>query len=331
VNGNIAKYLEPLNGDLSIEENYDLTKTTPWTSRGGTYFALPYVGVVQGVYYNKELFEKYGVTEPQTWGEFMDLLETIKEQDPDIIPIANGLKPTEDSEMFMSLAANYLEGPEGRARLMRTDGTALCYTSPRVVNAFRAVTSLKPYLPENVGTVDSQTSKELFLDQEAAMLFGGSWDLQKVADNADFEWGVFAVPAPAGKQTYVIFQPDIGIGINRDSANKEAAQEFLKWLTTKQAIELTSRILPGFYVLNENKPATASDSNDQKFWDLAQQHPADIRWMFTEISDKYPRADAIIRENLFQIMRSGMTPEQAAQNLQNGLGQWYEPAQTCKK
>jgi raffinose/stachyose/melibiose transport system substrate-binding protein len=190
---------------------------------------------------------------------------------------------------------------------------------------------LKPYLPENVGTVDSQTSKELFLDQEAAMLFGGSWDLQKVADNADFEWGVFAVPAPAGKQTYVIFQPDIGIGINRDSANKEAAQEFLKWLTTKQAIELTSRILPGFYVLNENKPATASDSNDQKFWDLAQQHPADIRWMFTEISDKYPRADAIIRENLFQIMRSGMTPEQAAQNLQNGLGQWYEPAQTCKK
>jgi raffinose/stachyose/melibiose transport system substrate-binding protein len=331
VNGNIAKYLDPLDGELSIEENYDITKLTPWTSRAGVYYALPYVGVVQGVYYNKDLFEKYGVTEPQTWAEFKNVLKTIQEQDEKIIPIANGLKPTEDSEMFMSIAANFLGGPDGREKLMRTDGAGLCYNSPRVVDAFRAVQSLKPYLPQHVETVDSQTSKELFFDEKAVMLFGGSWDVHRVGDNADFDWGVFAVPAPASKQTYVIFQPDIGIGINKDSAHKEAALEFMKWMTTKQALELTSKMLPGFYPLNENKPVAASDSNDQKFWALAQKFPGDIRWQFTEISDKYPHADAIIRESLAQMMMGELTPEQAAQNLQNGLGQWYEPAQTCRK
>jgi raffinose/stachyose/melibiose transport system substrate-binding protein len=189
---------------------------------------------------------------------------------------------------------------------------------------------LKPYLPKDAATIGSQTSKELFFNGRAVMLFSGSWDLQKVSDESDFKWGVFAVPAPALRQTYVIFQPDIGIGVNKDSQYQEEALQFLKWMMTKDAVELTSENLIGFYPLNLTKPTTSSGPNDQKFLELVKQFPGDIRWMFTEISNEYPRADVLIRRDLYRMAASQLTPEEAAQNLQNGIGEWYEPAQNCR-
>jgi len=329
VDGNIARYLAPLN-DMPIDENYDETKIAPWKDRIGTYYAVPYVGVVQGVYYNQDLFNHYGISVPRTWGEFLTNLEVIAEKDSGIIPIANAMNEREDSEMFMSIAANFLGGPEGRARLMRMDGTSQCYNNPRVVNTFAAIEDLKPYLPENAATIGSNTSKELFFDRDAVMLFGGSWDLQKVSEKADFNWGVFAVPAPASKETYVIFQPDIAIGINKDSPHQEEARMFLEWLMTDEAVNLTAENLAGFYPLNINKPTTSSGANDEKFLQLVREYPGDIRWMFTEISNKAPAAADIIRRDLYRMITDNLTPLEAAQNLQDGLGEWYAPAQSCR-
>ena len=329
VDGNIAKYLAPLD-DLPIDENYDKTKIAPWKNSVGTYYGVPYVGVVQGVYYNQDVFDRLGISVPTTWAEFMQNLQTISEKDPTITPIANALNQTEDSEMFMSIAANFLGGPDGRARFMQTDGTGLCYNDPLVVGVFTAVGNLKPYLPENAGTMGSNASKELFFDQQAAMLFGGSWDLQKVSEKADFNWGVFAVPAQSFKQTYVIFQPDIAIGINNASPHQAEARMFLEWLMSDEAVNLTAKNLAGFYPLNIHKPTAGSGTDDEKFLSLVREYPGDIRWMFTEISNEIPAAADIIREDLYRMITEGLTPTEAAQDLQNGLGEWYEPAQTCK-
>ena len=329
VNGNIAKYLEPLN-DFPIDENFEFTKSIPWKSRAGNYYALPFVGVVQGVYYNKELFEKYEIAVPVTWGEFLQNLETIKKANPNMIPIANALNQTEDSEMFMSIAANFLGGPDGREQLMRTDRPAQCFNGSRVVNTFKAIENLKPYLPAGAGSINSQNSKELFFNQKAVMLFGGSWDVQKVTDEASFEWGVFAVPASVLQETYVIFQSDIGIGINRATAHPEEARMFLEWLMTKDAVELTSQNLPGFYPLNNMGASRSSNPNDAKFLKLVNDYPGDIRWMYAEINDKNPSAPNIVRRSLYDMVTSDLTSQEAAQRLQDGLGEWYEPAQTCK-
>jgi len=331
VNGYISKYLLPLNDLISMQDKFGDTKTTPWTDRAGVYYAEPFVGVVQGVYYNKDLFAKYGLTVPATWEDFLFNLALIRAQDPSMIPIANALNMSEDSEMFMSIAANFLGGPKGRRALMTPDGASLCFTSDRVVSAFKAIEDIKPYLPPDAGTIGSQQSKELFFDQKAVMLFGGSWDLLKVSDESVFSWGVFAVPAPRGMDTYVIFQPDIGIGINKNSDHINEAQLFLNWLATNEkAVSVTASSLVGFYPLNSNiKAKGASSISDQKFLDLVNNYDIDIRWMFVEISDKVPRADKIIIRDLNAIIASGLTPEEAAEDLQSGLGEWYEPAQNC--
>jgi len=330
VDGNIAKYLTPLN-DLPINDNYDPTKSIAWQNSAGTYFAVPFVGVVQGVYYNKDLFTKYGISEPKTWQEFIDNLETIREKDPAIIPIANALNQNEDSEMFMSIAANFLGGPGGREQFMRKDGTAACFNNSKVVNTYQAIEDIRPYLPKDAATINSQNTKEFFFKQEAVMMFGGSWDLQKVTDEAtDFAWGVFAVPAPSFRKTYVIFQPDIAVGLSNTTKHPEEARMFLEWLMTKEAVDMAAQNLPGFYPLNKMEATRGSNPNDALFLNLVNNYEGDIRWMYTEINNKNPGAAVIVRKSLFDMIASGLTPQEAAQRLQDGLGEWYEPAQTCR-
>jgi raffinose/stachyose/melibiose transport system substrate-binding protein len=212
---------------------------------------------------------------------------------------------------------------------MRRDGTSLCYNGNTVVRTFQAIEDLKPYLPKDAATINSQNSKELFFKGEAAMLFGGSWDLQTVSSKATFDWDVFAVPSPT-LSTYVIFQPDVGIGINRESDHPQEAQLFLKWLMSKEAVDLTAENLAGFYPLNKLPASKAANADDAKFLKLVNTYEEDIRWMYTEISSKIPGADAIIRKDLYNMVAFDLTPQEAAQHLQSGLGEWYEPAQSCK-
>jgi len=137
------------------------------------------------------------------------------------------------------------------------------------------------------------------------------------------------VPSPTSR-TYVIFQPDVGIGINRESAHPQEAQFFLKWLMSKEAVDLTAQNLAGFYPLNKNETSKASNDNDAKFLKLVNSYDEDIRWMYAGLSSKIPGADAIIRKDLYNMVAFDLTPQEAAQHLQTGLGEWYEPAQSCK-
>ena len=105
---------------------------------------------------------------------------------------------------------------------------------------------------------------------------------------------------------------------------------FLEWLMSDEAVNLTAKNLAGFYPLNIHKPTAGSGTDDEKFLSLVREYPGDIRWMFTEISNEIPAASDIIREDLYRMITEGLTPTEAAQDLQNGLGEWYEPAQTCK-
>ncbi len=331
VNGNIIRYLLPLDGEIALEQNFEKTKLIPWTNSSFELtYAMPFVGVAQGVYYNKDIFDKYFLEVPETWEDFRLTANALKLADESLIPIANALNQSEDSEMFMSIAANFLGGPEGREKYMRTDGTSLCYNDASIVRAFQAIEDLKPYLPENAARINSQTSKELFLQGNAAMLFGGSWDLQKISNEADFNWDVFAVPASFVQRTYVIFQPDIGIGINRATPHPDEAKLLLEWLMTREAVNLTSEKLPGFYPLGTTQVTRSSDPNDEKFLTLVNDYPADIRWMYTEISNKTPSALEIVRQSLYEIAALDLPAQAAADRLQAGLGEWYEPAQNCK-
>jgi len=329
VDGTIVRFLSPLN-DLDIAGNYESGKSAPWQDKAGNYYALPFAGVIQAVYYNKEIFDRHNMKTPRTWDEFLQATRDLQEKEKGVYPIANTLNDGEDSEMFQSILANFVGGARGRLDFTTTGGA--CFTDSRILNAFGAMERLKPYLylPKNPDDRKSNKSKDLFSKEYAAMLFGGSWDVKYFTDkNLPFEWSVFAVPAPSGDPT-VIFHPDSGIGINRNGQHQEEARLFLNWLMTDEAVKLMVENLPGFYPLRNNIEGQNENIHAHEFLQFASQYPTDARWAETEISDHHPGAQDLIRNALFEIAYGNLSARGAANNFQDGLAEWYEPAQTCK-
>ena len=119
----------------------------------------------------------------------------------------------------------------------------------------------------------------------------------------------------------------MAIGINANSANKEAAKTFLDWITTPEFLDLYVNNAPGFFAMTK-EPTTYTNPLAQEFADLKVGAELTPRLALDRLSSGTPPLDDEIWR-LLQVMYTtdSMTPEQVAAELQAGLESWYAPQQ----
>jgi raffinose/stachyose/melibiose transport system substrate-binding protein len=118
---------------------------------------------------------------------------------------------------------------------------------------------------------------------------------------------------------------DIAMGINAASPNQEAARTFLEWMTTQEFAELYSNSLPGFFSLSDH-PITLKDPIAQEFLDWRGECQSTIRCSYQILS----RNTDVNNENDLwnynaQMLNGDLTPQEAADAVQERLASWYEP------
>ncbi len=318
-------YLEPLADLPELTDNFDPARLAPW-SAGGMPYGVPLTATSHGIYYNQDLFETLGLDVPETWEELLAVAQLV--QDAGYIPFANGSKdPWTSAEIvFMNLAPNFIGGREGRMEYL---AGRRCFNDARVVSAFQAVQDLAPFLPadhELLGYVDSL---QLFVQGKAAMWMSGSWDIPYFEEaQPGFEWSVFAVPPPAGQPAYVTFHPDVGIGLNAASEHKDEARQLLAWMATPEFGWLLGKELPGFFPMHRDVPSL-SDVHANAFLALSEGRGTDIRFAWEKLRDGSPDGYTLMQDGALAVLRGEQTPREAADALQAGLAQWFEPASHC--
>ena len=169
------------------------------TVDGETYGGA-YTGKVKpGFWYRRSFFEAHGLTEPTTWQEFVDLLETIKGIDGIVNPIATGDSvgwPISDvTEHFLITFG----GPDLQRGLIAgtVDWTS---TEVRTVFTDRIVPLLEAgYFSE---PIEWTTAVSLWWEGDYALYFMGSWITGMVDDPDDL--GVFSIPDSEG----IVFAAD---------------------------------------------------------------------------------------------------------------------------
>jgi raffinose/stachyose/melibiose transport system substrate-binding protein len=321
-------FIEPLTGLPGLKENFSEASLGPWSAADGTPYGVPFIAVSHGIYYNKDLFQELGIDIPMTWQELLAAAQTIK--DAGYIPFANasGDEWTIAEIVFMNIAPTFIGGYEGRQAYLEGER---CFNDEAMVNAFQAVADLGPFVPDGQQALTYYDSQQLFLMGQAAMWFGGSWDIPFFeSEEPDFEWGVFGVPAPEGQdQRYVTFHLDAGMGINAASPNKEAAKTFLQWMTTPDFARLLANQLPGFFPISNNPPAP-DNPHAAEFLALNEGAGLDIRLAWEKLLDGQPDGYSLMQDNAIAVLNGTITAQQAADALQVGLAQWYAPAQNCQ-
>jgi raffinose/stachyose/melibiose transport system substrate-binding protein len=319
-------YLEPLTDLPDLRENFDPTMLEPWATEDGVPYGVPFTATSHGIYYNKDLFEELNLDIPETWEELLVTAQAIK--DAGFIPFANATKDSWPIAeiVFMNLSPNFIGGRKGRMEYLTGKR---CFNDERVVSTFQAVRDLAPFFPKDHELLGYLDSLQLFLQGKAAMWMSGSWDIPYFeAGDPDFEWSVFAVPPPAGQPAYVTFHLDVGFGLNAASRHKNEAKEFLVWMTTPEFGELLGNEMPGFFPMHREAP-TLTNEHANAFLALNQGRGTDIRFAWQKLRDGTPDGYDLMRDGAEAVLRGEQTPQEAADALQAGLAQWFEPAKEC--
>ena len=325
-------YIGTLKDLPGLNTAFDKATLAPWASDSGEPFAVPIAAVSNGIFYNQDMFAAQGIAVPKTWEDLMAASKKLKAAG--ITPFANGLKDEWDINevVWMGLLPSVIGGLDGRMAYLNGDR---CFNDPTMVSSFQEIADLQPYLPNGFAAIGVNDAENLFIQGKAAMMFDGSWSI-KIYEQAapSFKWSVLQIPAPAGKDLYETFHIDAAIGMNATTKNPEAAKLFLQWLETKAFNDAFANNVPGFFPMSKtpttiNDPIAAAfltfNSNakgtDIRFtWDKIQSGPTGMQGAYNL---------ALAGEDA--ILKGQMTPQQAADSLQNGLAQWYTPAKTCKK
>ncbi len=321
-------FIEPLDGMKDeLVAAYGEANLVPWSTVEGQPYGVPIIAVSHGIYYNMDLFAELGIEVPQTWEQLLAAAQTI--QDAGYIPFANasGDAWTIAEIVFMNLAPNFIGGREGRLAYLSGER---CFNDENAVAAFQAVADIAPFLPDGQEALVYYDSQALFQTGEAAMWFGGSWDIPVFEKEiTDFEWGVFATPPLEGMPRYVTFHLDAGIGINAASENKEAAMTFLEWLNGQTFAKMLADELPGFFPIHLQAPEV-SDPHAAEFLALNEGAAGtDVRWAWDGLLEGTPDGYSLMQDNAIAVINGEMTPQEAADSLQAGLAEWLPAAQSC--
>lgn len=322
-------FLAPLDDLPGLMENFTAEARAPWATDDGLPYGVPFIAVSHGIYYNQNLFTVLGLDIPYTWEELLTTAQAIKDAGYEPFANASGDEWTIAEIVFMNLAPTFIGGYEGRQAYLSGER---CFNDPNAVAAFQAVADIAPFLPAGQEALTYYDSQQLFLLGDAAMWMGGSWDIPFFESQEPyFEWSVFAVPAPEGQeQGFVTFHMDAGMGLNAAApdANKEAARKFLEWMTTPEFGVLMGNNLPGFFPLI-NQTVELENAHANAFLALNEGRGLDVRWAWEKLLDGTPDGYTLMQNGALAVIAGTQTPQEAADALQAGLAEWFEPAQTC--
>ncbi len=320
-------FLEPLDDLPGLSENFSEAALSPWSTEDGVPYGVPFIAVSHGIYYNMDLFEELGLEVPETWEELLEVAQAVQDAGYEAFANASGDEWTIAEIVFMNLAPTFIGGYEGRMAYLNGER---CFNDEHAVAAFQAVADIAPYLPEGQEALTYYDSQQLFLMGEAAMWMGGSWDIPFFeSEEPDFEWSVFAIPAPEGQEEeYVTFHLDAGMGLNAASEHQEAARTFLEWMTTAEFAQLLGDLLPGFFPIS-NHEIELENEHANAFLALNEGRGLDVRWAWEGLLDGQPDGYTLMQDAALSIINEGWTAQEAADYLQEGLAEWFEPAQTC--
>lgn len=303
--------------DLNLERNFEILDDEPWASRllnkdvlsayGHIYsFHVSQDTGMQGVVYNKDIFEELGLSIPNNYEEFLAVCEKIKESGttPVFMPykdnwainiwpaaaFADFVSRT-DPTFFDELNNNkrkWSDIPEFQTFLQQQyDIYKMGYTNTDVLS----------------DSYDMAVGK--FLNKEVAMMFMGDWLIEGVAQqDPDMRLGVFPIPA--------IDNPSLGASplggqlfIPKTAKHIEEAKKFLDFMASK---EIAQQIIDSKgYVSNFNDVTTpALPEYKQEIVDL---YITPKRTVLT--TDAYMLVD---RNELYRMLQDqfagGLTPEE---------------------
>ncbi|MDA5109575.1 extracellular solute-binding protein [Brevibacillus thermoruber] len=309
-----AGHLEPLDNLPGIRE-FPQDVLAAATGKDGKVYGVPLSLNSTQIYYNKKIFDQYGLKEPKSWDELIATAKTLKEKG--VVPFAFGAK--EGWLLSLShgvIAPGTYNGNAFVDKLLKGEST---FTSPEFVKSLQRMQELAPYFPENFVGLELNDIRTMFFTEKAAMFINGSFELEGLKKmNPDLPIDFFPMPTDDGS-TVLTTWVDGSYAVNAKSKHKQEALKFLAFMTTKKFGELFA----GEFKRISAVPGVSTDDPLVNKMAEMSQSIATPYLMVVHFAEGNPSTKKTL-ENALQGMYLGkLTPEQVAQEVQKSAEKWF--------
>ena len=311
-------HLDRLDGKPGLQ-NFDRSSLVAWqTDDGKDTFCMPVASVIHGFFYNKDIFRHHDLQPPRTVDDFFRVLDVLKKAG--VTPLALGTAEQWESSqiVYTNIGPNFWRGEEGRKALIA--GRAKLTDRP-FVDALDFTARLGRYLPADAAKQTYAASQARFASGGAAVYPAGSWDIAHFSRTPGLALGVFPPPLPReGAACHISDHMDLGLGVNRNSKNKEDAYRFMAWVGSQEFADLYTNRLTGFFTLSHHLIAVRDPVAKQ----MAEWHKrcaSTIRVNAQVLNRGQPSLEVELWAVTSQVLNGSLAPGDGAARLQNRVEQ----------
>lgn len=197
-------------------------------------YALPYAANAAGILYNKDMFDENGWEIPQTWSEFISLCDTIKSTGTN--PLYLGYKDTWTCLAPWNALAVGLAPSDVCSRVNSGDTTF----KAEYAEVAEKIKVLLDYAEPNPYAYSYNDACTAFARGESAMYPIGSYAVPQILSvNPDMNIDSFPFPANDNEADNMLNSGiDLQFSIMKESKNKEAAYEVLRFLLEDETVQI---------------------------------------------------------------------------------------------
>ena len=199
-------------------------------SINGKVYAVPRDVSSFVIFYNKDIFKKAKINPDKNW-DINKFYETAKE-----------LKSVSDIGFCTEFSAvswgNFIS-IENKPIFLNGE---LTIREEKSLEALQKLANkiTKDGLGANKEQLTLTPCAQLFLTQKTPIFISGRWSLPKITSQAKFEYGI--LPFPKGSSKYYIPLDSSGWAIYKNSKNKDAAIDFVKYISSDENIEKMTKL-----------------------------------------------------------------------------------------
>ena len=201
-------------------------------SQDGKIYGVPCYGWFAGVFYNKDLFEKAGITElPMTFDDFLNVCRKL--QDAGIQPLSMGLA---DSDNALHSICGFMES-NYYAENGREVDTEFAYGEKKLADMWKDPMAKwyrlvdEGYITPDMVGISGENALDVFENGKAAMFYTGPWYYNEFTD-AGLRFGVLPFTGDTEDETYLVGGPAASWGINANSDHQDGAMAVMKALAS---------------------------------------------------------------------------------------------------
>ncbi|SDM80916.1 carbohydrate ABC transporter substrate-binding protein, CUT1 family [Acetanaerobacterium elongatum] len=232
-NGKVADLTDMLDADPEYKSIFN-EKMWQYSTVNGCIYGLPMEIIFEALFYNKDLFDKYGIKVPETYDELVEAVKALKSHG--IIPIAYNSE-AEGSYLYQNLIMMLGNKDEVEKPFTRS-AVNDCYI--QAMYKMRELKALGAF-PSDYTSLSSEERNNLFINKKAGMIVQGSWFIGNFQN--DFTVDLTAFPTLTAEKSgnkRIIYGMGCGIfyvsqKAMNDKNKQQAALKLLHHLASRES------------------------------------------------------------------------------------------------